>query len=46
MAEVLQAWLADAGVEASNLEQVTSFLQQLARPSPSTQRLLAASTEH
>lgn len=24
MAEVLQAWLSDAGVEASNLEQVTS----------------------
>jgi hypothetical protein len=28
MAEVLQAWLADAGVEASNLEQVTSWASQ------------------
>jgi hypothetical protein len=28
MAEVLQAWLADAGVEASNLEQVTSWALQ------------------
>jgi hypothetical protein len=47
MAEVLQAWLADAGVEASNLEQVRSWAPQLYhRPSPTVLNCSASSRYH